>query len=90
MYRFTVMFENMPVANVCVSDDRKEVQIEKLVADSIMQPFSASLESQARELNFGLKVDYDALDVLLQKEPDSRALKVLRIQLEKYKTIIQR
>lgn len=32
MYRFTVMFENMPVANVCVSDDRKEVQIEKLVA----------------------------------------------------------
>lgn len=35
-------------------------------------------------------IDYDAIDALLQKEADSRALKTLRIQLEKYKAIINR
>lgn len=67
-----------------------EEPIETNIDRVVGQPFSASLESQARELNFGLKVDYGALDALLQKEPDSRALRVLRIQLEKYKTIIKR
>ena len=43
MYQFTVMFENTPVTDVCVSDDRKEVRIDKLIPDSIMQPFGTGV-----------------------------------------------
>lgn len=52
MYRFTVMFENTPVANVCVSDDRKEVWIDKLIPDSIMQPFGGNDVSLERVYGF--------------------------------------
>lgn len=52
MYHFTVMFENTPVADVCVSDDRKEVWIDKLIPDSIMQPFGGNDVSLERVYGF--------------------------------------
>lgn len=52
MYNFTVMCENIPVANVRVSDDHKEVGIEKLVGDCIMQPFGGTDLSLRRVYNF--------------------------------------
>lgn len=66
-------------------DDDIETNIDRVVG----QPFSASLENQAMELGFGLKVDYEKLDTMLQNEQDSRALETLRIQLKKYATIIK-
>lgn len=52
MYNFTVMYENIAVANVTVSDDHKKVQIEKLVPDSIIQPFSGNELSLERVYGF--------------------------------------
>lgn len=52
MYNFTVMHENTAVANVFVSDNHKIVQIEKLVPDSLMQPFSGNNLSLERVYGF--------------------------------------
>lgn len=52
MYNFTVMFENTPVTNVLISDDHKKVQIEKLVPDSIIQPFGGNDLSLDRVYRF--------------------------------------
>lgn len=52
VYNFTVMCENIPVAKVFVSDDRKEIKIEKLVADSIRQPFGGDDVSVERVYGF--------------------------------------
>lgn len=42
MYNFTVMHRDTPVADVSVADDHKNVKIDKLVPDSIIQPFGGS------------------------------------------------
>lgn len=42
MYNFTVMHKDTPVANVSVSEDRKDVKIDKLIPDSIIQPFGGN------------------------------------------------
>lgn len=52
MYHFTVMFENTPVADVLISDDHRKVQIEKLVPDSIIQPFGGNDLSLDRVYRF--------------------------------------
>ena len=52
MYHFTVMCESTPVAVVKVSDDHKEVQVKKLVKDSIMQPFGGTDLSLGRVYGF--------------------------------------
>ncbi|MCM1121928.1 MAG: hypothetical protein NC416_05045 [Eubacterium sp.] len=39
MYNFTVMHQNEAVARVQISDDRKDVKINKIIPDSIFQPF---------------------------------------------------
>ena len=59
------------------------------IENIIGQPFSASLERQALEAGIGLKLDYRALREKLQKEPSSRALDVLWIQLEKYESLLR-
>ncbi len=66
-------------------EDSLEENIEKVIG----QPFSANLERQAFELGFGFKVNYQKLEKLLMKEPDSRALEVLHFQLKKYETVIK-
>ena len=40
MYNFMVMHRNEPVAHVWISDDHMNVRIEKIVHDSLIQPFS--------------------------------------------------
>lgn len=52
MYNFTVMCEDVPVANVWVSDDHKKVRIEKLIEDSLMQPFGGTDVSLVRVYGF--------------------------------------
>ena len=52
MYNFTVMYENTAVAIVKISNNHKQVKIQKLVPDSIIQPFSGSDCSIYRVYNF--------------------------------------
>lgn len=52
------------------------------------QPFSASLEMQAREAGIGLMIDYQKLHSILEKEPVSRGVEVLKYQLKRYHNII--
>lgn len=66
-------------------DEPLERNIEKVVG----QPFCANLERQAWELGFGLKINYNKLQNLLSKEPDSRAMEVLRFQLERYEKVLR-
>ncbi len=49
---FTVMYMNEPVAVVELSEDKKKVDIQKLVPDSIKQPFSGSKLDLERVYNF--------------------------------------
>lgn len=65
-----------------------EMPMEQCVDSVIGQPFSANLERQAAELGFGLKIDYDGLKEELSKEPSSRALKVLLLQMDRYEHIL--
>lgn len=53
------------------------------------QPFAANLERQAMELGYGLKVNYTELQNILRKEPGSRALETLQIQLRKYESLLK-
>ena len=66
-----------------------DVPIEENIEKAIGQPFSASLESQAQALGFGLKVNYEQLEKVLSKESDSRALETLYKQLNRYEGIIK-
>ncbi len=51
-------------------------------------PFSSSFEVQAHECGIGLQIDYKKLERKLNKEPESRALNVIRYQLERYRKIL--
>ena len=66
-------------------EDSLEENIEKVIG----QPFSANLEIQAMESGFGLKINYQKLYKILEKEPKSRALEVLKYQLKRYEKIIR-
>lgn len=52
MIEFTVMCMDKPVANVEISDDKKTVKIEKLIPDSILQPFSGKKQDIERVYQF--------------------------------------
>lgn len=49
---FTVMYMDRPVANVKIANDRKHVEIEKLIPDSILQPFSGAKLDMERVYQF--------------------------------------
>ena len=49
--------------------------IEENIDKVVGRPFSANLELQAEAVGIDLKLDYAKLEKLLEKEPDSRALK---------------
>lgn len=89
IYKNAPVFDNgnALLSNVGIFDFDTPVEdhIEKVVG----QPFSASLERQALEAGIGLKLNYHALREKLQKEPASRALDVLWIQLEKYESLLR-
>lgn len=65
-----------------------EETIEENIEKSIALPFSANAYTQAIILTASLKFDYEKLYCLLEKEPNSRAVEVLRRQLERYKDIV--
>lgn len=52
MYNFTVMHRNEAVARVRISDDHMNVRIEKLIPDSLMQPFGGNDLSLNRVYQF--------------------------------------
>lgn len=52
MYNFTVMHQNEPVARVEISDDHKDTKIEKIIPDSVFQPFGGNDLSPERVYQF--------------------------------------
>lgn len=87
IYRAAPVFDN---GNSLLSDWERfsEETVEKNLEKVYGQPFSSSLEMQAHEAGIGLKLDYDRLEDILSQEPDSRALRVLKYQLKRYRNII--
>lgn len=49
---FTVMYKDEPVAFVRLSEDKKQVDIQKLVPDSLKQPFCGNKLDLERVYNF--------------------------------------
>ena len=89
LYKNAPVFDNGSalLSNVGMFDF--DTSVKDHIENIIGQPFSASLERQALEAGIGLKLDYRALREKLQKEPSSRALDVLWIQLEKYESLLR-
>jgi len=87
VYKAAPIFDN---GNSLLSDwDRfDEETVEENLEKVYGQPFSASLEMQAREAGIGLMIDYEKLQTVLEKEPVSRGVKVLKYQLIRYHNII--
>ncbi len=87
IYKAAPIFDN---GNSLLSDwDRFD---EETVGENLEkvygQPFSASLEMQAREAGIGLMIDYEKLQTVLEKEPVFRGVEVLKYQLKRYHNII--
>lgn len=68
------------------SEDTLEENIELVYG----QPFSSNLFAQAKAVGNGLKINYDQLYKELEGEPDSRALQVLKYQLERYRKDLEK
>lgn len=66
-------------------DEPLESCLEKVAG----QPFSVNLERQAWELGYGLKINYHELYKRLDEESDTRALHVLKFQLERYEKVLR-
>ena len=67
------------------SEDSLEENIELVYG----MPFSANLYSQAKAVGFGLELNYNELLKELEKEPNNRAVETLKIQLNKYRSVIK-
>lgn len=65
-----------------------EETIEANLRRNVSLPFSANGFLQAKELPFTLMIDYSQLYNMLDTEPSSRAIDVLRYQLMHYRDII--
>lgn len=88
-YKPAPVFDN---GNSLLSDNGRydeNVSLETNIEKAVGQPFCASLERQAMELDFGLKLNYWKLIERLKDEPDSRALEVLHMQLRKYESLLK-
>ncbi len=59
-----------------------DISLEENIENVYGQPFSANLGLQAKALGFNLKIDYKKLDEKLTNEPESRAVDVIRYQME--------
>ena len=91
--RLTGAFQTAPVfdnADALLSNyDRfpPDEDLSSLIASAYAQPFSSGHEIQAKAAGLTLHIEYDKLNKLLDAEPPSRAVTVLRHQLEKYKSV---
>lgn len=65
-----------------------EETIEENMERSVALPFSANAYHQAKELPYTLRLNYEELHKKLAAEPDSRAVRVLLYQLQRYQGII--
>lgn len=63
-------------------------EIGELLKNVYAQPFSSSHEVQAQAAGISLKIEYDRLYGLLDKEPITRAREVLKYQLERYRKLL--
>ncbi len=73
-------------ANQSVSQfDTMEVAVRKVIA----RPFSGSHEKMQKYFGRGFTLDYKKLYSLLEDEPDSFELRVLRYQLERYRGLLE-
>lgn len=65
-----------------------ENSFDENLARAFALPFSSNFEFQAKECGlYNFAIDYDRLNFILEKEPDSRAVEVLKIQIERYKSL---
>lgn len=62
--------------------------IEENIDKAYAMPFSSSFGLQVKECGIGLALDYRKLNSILDNEPNSRALNVLKLQIERFKDII--
>lgn len=91
--RMTGTFRTAPVfdnADALLSNyDRfpADEDLSVLISSAYAQPFSANHEMQAKAAGLALHIDYNKLHKQLDNEPPSRAVNVLRLQLEKYKSV---
>jgi len=88
-YKFAPIFDNGNSLLSNISEFPFDISIEENIEKAVGQPFAANLERQAMELGFGLKINYSKLYQLLENEPESRALEVLKYQLNRYEKIIR-
>lgn len=89
IYKNAPVFDNGNALLSNIGEFPFDISIKDNIDNVIGQPFSVNLERQAMELGYGLKVNYEELYKKLEKEPDSRGLETLWIQLEKYEPLIK-
>lgn len=65
-----------------------DYSIEENLEKAYAMPFSSSFGLQIKECGIGLALDYKKLNKLLENEPNSRAIEVLKYQIERYKALI--
>lgn len=65
-----------------------EGTLKENIALAYGQPFCANLKMQALTAGIGLALDYKKLEKRLSREPDSRALQVLKYQLQDVRELI--
>ena len=82
------VFDNADVLLCNYTKFEPDEEIGELLNRVYAQPFSSSHEIQAKAAGLLLRLDYPKLEALLDKEPDSRALRVLRYQLERYREVL--
>lgn len=89
IYKNAPVFDNGNALLSNIGEFPFDISIKDNIDNVIGQPFSVNLERQAMELGYGLKVNYEELNKKLEKEPDSRGLETLWIQLDKYESLIK-
>ena len=88
-YRVAPVFDNGNALLSNLGEFPYDRSIEENIENVIGKPFYANLERQAMEIGFGLKINYQKLYKLLGREPESRALEVLKYQLKRYEKILR-
>lgn len=84
-YKFAPIFDNGRSLLSETAIFPFDVSIEENIKNVMGKPFAANLEYQAHIFNYGLKIDYNKLYALLEKEETNRALEVLKCQLARYR-----
>ncbi|MCD7737647.1 MAG: hypothetical protein LUH58_01200 [Lachnospiraceae bacterium] len=87
-YRCAPVFDNGDSLLSSFAKYPPDVPVEENMENVVGCPFSASLYAQAKAAGISLKLDYTGLMADLEREPETRALTVLKKQLDTYRKII--